>query len=89
VGASVTVGANKGTTTNENGEYQLQVAPGRYTVTSSYAGYQINSKRVDVSANGTATADFTLVSSAAIGEDIVIVGSRSCWQKQTVYSRTC
>ncbi|MEJ7675530.1 MAG: carboxypeptidase-like regulatory domain-containing protein [Chitinophagaceae bacterium] len=32
-GASVTIGNNKGTTTNENGEYELKVAPGKYTVT--------------------------------------------------------
>ena len=75
-GASVTIGSNKGTTTNENGEYELKVNPGRYTVSFSYAGYQLNTKRVDISADQTATADITL-SSAAIGEDIVIVGSRS------------
>jgi iron complex outermembrane receptor protein len=75
-GASVTVGSTKGTTTNENGAYELKVAPGRYTVSVSYAGYQINTKKVDVSANQTATSDITLTS-ATVGEDIVIVGSRS------------
>ncbi len=75
-GASVTVGANKGTTTNDRGEYELKVTPGKYTVSFSYAGYQLNSKRVDVIANETSTADVSLVTSAT-GEDIVIVGSRS------------
>ena len=75
-GASVTVSNNKGTTTNENGVYELKVAPGRHTVTFTYAGYQLYSTQVNVSANETITADATLVSSA-IGEEIVLIGSRS------------
>lgn len=75
-GASVTVGNNKGTTTNENGDYQLNVAPGRYTVTITYAGHQLYSTHVTVTANATATADAVL-SSSVTGEEIVLVGSRS------------
>lgn len=74
-GASVTVG-NRGTTTNENGVYELKVSPGRHTVSITYAGYQLFTTQVNVSANETATADATLVSSA-VGEEIVLVGSRS------------
>jgi iron complex outermembrane receptor protein len=74
-GASVTAG-NKGTTTNENGEYQLKVTPGKHTLTVTYAGYQLYSSQVNVKANETETANATLVVSAA-GEEIVLVGSRS------------
>ncbi|MGI8583718.1 MAG: TonB-dependent receptor, partial [Chitinophagaceae bacterium] len=76
-GASVSVSSNKGTTTNDNGEYELKVAPGKYTVSFTYAGYQLNSNKVDVGANETATSDVTLVSSSTVGEDIVLVGTRS------------
>ncbi|MDB5200449.1 MAG: TonB-dependent receptor [Chitinophagaceae bacterium] len=74
-GASVTVG-NKGTTTNENGEYNLKVAPGKHNVAITYAGYKLYSTSVTVGANESATADATL-SSTVTGEEIVLVGSRS------------
>ena len=74
-GASVTVN-NKGTTTNENGEYQLKVTPGKHTVSFTYAGFQLFTKQVIVSANETASAD-VVMSSSVTGEEIVLVGSRS------------
>ncbi len=74
-GASVTVN-NKGTTTNENGEYQIKVAPGKYNVSFTYAGYQLFTKQVTVAANETVTADAVMTASAT-GEEIVLVGSRS------------
>ncbi len=75
-GASVTVSNNKGTTTDEKGEYVLTAAPGKYTVTFSYAGYQLYSTRATVKSNETESVNATLVASA-IGEEIVVVGSRS------------
>ena len=74
-GASVSVGS-RGTTTNDIGAYELKVSPGRHTVAVTYAGYQLYSTQVNVNANETATADAVLTSSA-IGEEIVLVGSRS------------
>src|SRR5687767_6555315 len=76
-GASVTV-ADKGigTTTNESGVYELQVAPGRYTIAISYVGYQLYSKRVDVKPNEISVQDVAMQSSSQ-GEEIVITGSRS------------
>ncbi|MEP6615250.1 MAG: TonB-dependent receptor [Ginsengibacter sp.] len=76
-GASVSVeGKGKGTTTNDNGEYQLQVAPGHYTIAITYAGFQLNTKRVEVKTNETVTHDATMAIATA-GEEIVVVGSRS------------
>ncbi|MBA2563459.1 MAG: TonB-dependent receptor [Chitinophagaceae bacterium] len=76
-GASVTVaGKGIGTTTNENGVYELQVAPGKYTLAISYVGYQLYNKRVDVKSNETSVQDVAMQSSA-LGEEIVITGSRS------------
>jgi iron complex outermembrane receptor protein len=76
-GASVSVSNSKGTTTNENGEYELKVTPGRHTITITYAGYQLSSTKLDVAANEVVTSNATLASSAAIGEEIVVTGSRS------------
>ena len=82
-GASVTVSNNKGTTTNENGEYQLKVAPGKHTVSFTYAGYQLYTTQVTVNANETASAD-AVMSTSAIGEEIVLVGSRSTGRSKLV-----
>ncbi len=77
-GASVTIeGKNIGTTTNDNGEYELKVAPGSYTVVISFAGYQSFSKRVSVRANEVTSSEFAMLPSNARGEDIVVVGTRS------------
>jgi iron complex outermembrane receptor protein len=75
-GASVTVSSSKGTTTNESGNYELKVAPGRYNVSITYTGYQLYTTQITVGANQTVTADATLVISGG-GEEIVLVGSRS------------
>ncbi len=82
-GASVTVSNNKGTTTNENGAYELRVSSGRHTVAFSYAGYQLYTTQVNVGANETAIADATLASSV-IGEEIVVLGSRSTGRSKLV-----
>ncbi|MEJ7821024.1 MAG: TonB-dependent receptor [Chitinophagaceae bacterium] len=82
-GASVTISNNKGTITNENGEYELKVAPGKYTVTYSYAGYQLYTTKANVTANETAMSDATLVSSVT-GEEIVVLGSRSSGRSKLV-----
>jgi iron complex outermembrane receptor protein len=76
-GASVSVeGKGKGTTTNDNGEYQLQVAPGKYTIAITYAGYRLNSKRIEVKPNEILSHD-AILESGTLGEDIVVVGSRA------------
>ncbi len=75
-GASISLGNNKGTISGDNGDYELKVTPGKYTITFSYAGYQINTSQIVVRANETTNADVTM-SSTAVGDEIVLVGSRS------------
>src|SRR5437016_463642 len=77
--ASVTIeGKNIGTTTNDNGEYELKVAPGSYTLVVSYAGHQTYTKRVQVKANEVTTSEFSMMAATSTqGEDVVIVGTRS------------
>ena len=69
-------GKNNGTTTNENGEYTLNIDPGTYNVLISYVGSQVYRKKVTVKANESVTADATLASSFT-DKEIVLVGSRS------------
>ncbi|MEJ7830515.1 MAG: TonB-dependent receptor, partial [Segetibacter sp.] len=69
-------------TTDDKGEYVLTVAPGKYTVTFSYAGYLLNSTRATVKSNEIESVNATLVASA-VGEEIVLVGSRSSGRSKT------
>lgn len=74
--ASVTIaGKKRGTTTNEKGEYVLKVEPGNYTLHISYVGYQLYSRRVNVKADQSSTAD-ALLTNTTPDEEIVVVGSR-------------
>lgn len=75
IGANVTVdGTNKGTFTNEKGEYALTVDAGTYTVVASYVGYTEMSKEVTV--DGDATVDFVLMAGIMAGTEVVVSGSR-------------
>jgi iron complex outermembrane recepter protein len=75
--ASITVeGKSAGTTTNNNGEYNLILDPGKYNVRVSYVGYQMYTTRITVKANETVTVDATL-STTGTDQEIVVVGSRA------------
>lgn len=53
VGASVTVqGSSKGTLTDNNGNYSLSLAPGKYTVVVSYVGYATQRNEITVTDKG-------------------------------------
>lgn len=76
IGASILVqGSSAGATTNLNGNYELMVDPGSYTVRVSYVGYSDMSKQVTVGAGEKVSLDFTL----GFGTDldmVVVSGSR-------------
>ncbi len=75
--ASITVEGNGlGTTTNNNGEFELKLDPGKYNLHISYVGYQLFTTRVTVKANETATIN-ALLSNTNTDQEIVVVGSRS------------
>ena len=44
---------NTGAATNENGEYSISVAPGKYSITCSYIGFDRIDQEIDVSADMT------------------------------------
>ncbi|MEP6713308.1 MAG: TonB-dependent receptor [Ferruginibacter sp.] len=75
--ASVTIeGKGTGTTTDNNGEYELKIEPGNYKLVFSYVGSQVSTARVNVKANETSTANAVL-SNTSTEEEIVLVGSRA------------
>jgi len=75
-GANVTVeGTSSGAATGADGSYSVDgVESGTYTVTASYIGYE--SASISVSVDGSATANFSLASSAVAGNAVSVLGSR-------------
>jgi iron complex outermembrane receptor protein len=75
-GANVTVeGTSSGAATAADGSYSVDgVSGGAYTVTASYIGYE--SASVSVNVDGSATANFSLPSSAVSGNTVSVLGSR-------------
>lgn len=75
-GANVTVeGTSSGAATAADGSYSVDgVSGGAYTVTASYIGYE--SASVSVNVDGSATANFSLASSAVSGNTVSVLGSR-------------
>ncbi|WP_457654195.1 TonB-dependent receptor [Rhodocaloribacter sp.] len=67
-----------GSTTDTDGRYRLEVAPGAYRIRASFVGFSTETKDVTVAAGQTVTVDFVLQESiAAFGEDVVVLGSRT------------
>lgn len=70
VGASILVkGTSNGTTTNDNGEYQLN-APSNATLVISSVGYPTK----EINVNGQATHNVSLTTTAADMEQVVVIG---------------
>ena len=68
--AGATVAADGvSTTTDANGYYRIELAPGEYTITVSASGYVSKSKMETVTA-GEATIDFTLAVPGVVAEEI-------------------
>lgn len=75
-GASVVVvGTQQGVLTSGDGTYQLtNVAAGAQQIRASVIGYAPQDRSVNISAGGTATADFSLEPQAVMLEELVAVG---------------
>ncbi|HVH13959.1 MAG TPA: carboxypeptidase regulatory-like domain-containing protein, partial [Longimicrobium sp.] len=75
-GATVSIAALRRTVvTNEQGRYSLTGVPaGTHTVLASRIGRSTQSRQVTVAAGQTATADFTLSSSAILLDEVVAIG---------------
>jgi iron complex outermembrane receptor protein len=66
-----------GATTDAEGNYTVQVAPGSYTLRVSFVGYGSQGASVTVEAGNTATADVKLRESASSLSEVVVTGSRA------------
>ena len=77
-GANVALeGTALGASTDDNGAYAISdVIPGTYSVVASYIGYESETKSVTVSETG-ATVNFSLASSALIGAEVLVTGTRA------------
>ncbi len=75
--ASITVNKlSKGTSTDENGRYQLSLPAGTYVVTASYAGQAAQAKTVVVTEGGSIEQNFNL--GAATDLDVLqVIGTRN------------
>ncbi len=68
-------GTNIGAVSNVNGEYVINsLKEGRYSVVVSYIGYVTYTMEVDVKADGTTLADFTLIEGLELSE--ITINSR-------------
>jgi hypothetical protein len=68
VGAAITYGANKGTVTDINGSFTLELEFGEYDLTVSYLGFTAQTKKVTISSTETQTINFNLESSVVLKE---------------------
>lgn len=69
------VGTQTGTTTDENGEYALEVEPGTYDVRVSFVGYANEVQEgIQVQPGQTQTVNFQLEQAAAALDEVVVVG---------------
>ena len=77
-GVSVVVKpGGRGTATDANGKYSLNLKAGDYTITFSFIGFSSKTINIKVGEDEQKTADVELVESDNRSEDIVVVGSRS------------
>jgi len=76
IGATVEiVGEGKGTVTDLDGNFSINLEPGDYTLEASYAGYEAIQKTIRV-ASGANSLDFSLAAGVLLG-DVVVTGTRA------------
>ena len=77
IGASVFIlGTSTGTATDFDGNYNLSIDPGTYTIEASYTGYSPSQQSIIVTAGGAVVADFSLAEGVLVDE-IVVTGTRA------------
>ena len=67
--------ANLGNITNDNGEYDIQLPRGNYTICCSYIGYESDQKEIEITGNQSINLDFVLRKNLNL-EEILVVGNR-------------
>jgi outer membrane receptor protein involved in Fe transport len=77
------IGTAYGTTTNEDGTYELSIAPGNYKLSISFIGFETITQTVIVG-NENQVLNFTLKESAGSLSEVVILGSRSATARTNI-----
>ncbi len=72
IGANVLYGKGKGTITDFDGNFKFDLAPGTYTISVSYVGYQSQEQIIDVVAGETQTLKFKMKSDQLLDEVVVV-----------------
>ncbi len=68
---------------DKNGDYSLNLAPGKYTFSVSYVGYKTEEKSVDLNSN--ATINFSLSAQMFLADEVVISATRASKNTATTY----
>ena len=77
-GATVTVVGTKTTATSDDeGKFTLELAPGTYKLRADFAGFQSDERSITVAVGSTASVGFQLATLVAVEETIVVIGSRA------------
>lgn len=83
IGGTVTITGGGGSVTDIDGNYSIELEPGRYTATASYIGYEDQVLDFTVGAGETRTWDVSMSENAVGLESIVVVGTRTAPRSST------
>ena len=77
IGVSITVdGSSRGTITDLDGTYSLDLPPGTYTLIARYVGFTTSEQEITLTEGQSLTADFILDQGVNIDE-VVVIGTRA------------
>ncbi|SEA26734.1 TonB-dependent receptor [Pedobacter hartonius] len=84
-GANIVLkGTGKGTRSDARGRYELKnLKAGRYILTVSFIGYESQQREIEISADQ--TADFDLVQSAFLADEVIVMATRATEKSGTTY----
>lgn len=71
-----------GAISDEDGNYSIDLEAGKYTLETSYLGYQKQTQEVSVS--GSSVADFDLEPGATVGGEVIVLGDRTKGQAKAI-----
>ena len=87
----IVVGTAYGSTSDNNGFYEIKIASGTYSVRAEYIGFESSTvENIAVASGKTTQADFSLATSALAGEEVVVtalgikqkkIGRASCRER--------
>lgn len=79
VGVTISIkNTTNGTITNLDGNYQLEIAPGKHTLVASYISYKtVEYTNIEIKRGETKTINFTLTESSTDLEEVVVVARKN------------